>query len=258
MSMVQQNWNAEPSTILCVDDDTYLAELLVFALSRAGYKVFAAANGTRALEIAHTEPIDLAILDVGLPDTSGLHLCAQLRKTLHIPVILLTARHSDQDILSGFGEGADDYVCKPFTMQVLLYRLRAVLRRAAPAFAARTLVENTASPTEGYFNAEYNELQGIGGCVKLTPTEGKILQLLIMNEGHTLSPERILDRLWSTDSESCVSVIKTHIRRLRNKLALAFGDVQIIHTVPGVGYSIRQWPRRQVVGAELALRETFR
>jgi len=118
--------------ILCVDDDPYLTDLLRYGFAREGFEVVSAATGREGLRLARTEPVDLVILDVNMPDMNGFKVLAALRAFATTPVITLTAHNQDEDVVAGFGGGADDYVTKPFSMQVLATRVKAVLRRAAP------------------------------------------------------------------------------------------------------------------------------
>jgi DNA-binding response OmpR family regulator len=236
--------DSDPARVLCVDDDVYLTELLDYALTREGFVVQVAHTATQALEAVERERPDALILDVNLPGADGFTLCGHFRTALKLPVIMLTARHAEEEIIAGFGQGADDYITKPFSMQVLIYRLRAVLRRTRAASSTSSTTPTRANYRLGdaLFNAAYNEITYNDTCIKLTPTEGKILHLLITHEGQVLPAERIMARVASFDTQSDVTVIKTHIRNLRMKIARALGDAPVIHTVPGSGYSLRQLP----------------
>ncbi|HWE64815.1 MAG TPA: response regulator transcription factor [Chloroflexota bacterium] len=231
---------ARGRTILYVDDDSYLTDLMRYALSREGYTVQIANSGAAALRTAQAHRPDLVILDLNLPDTDGFALCSQFRTELHLPVIILSGRHSDEDIITGYDRGADDYITKPFSMHVLTYRMEAVLRRANPALADSN-TKRLLRVHDGWFDTEQHLVSRNGATVKLTATESKIFQLLLTNEGQALSADRILDEIWDYDSETNVSVIKTHIRYLRSKLITIF-DIPVIHTVRGLGYAFRRTP----------------
>jgi len=237
--------------LLCVDDDTYLADLLRYALSRVGYSVQLAHSGAAALRAAQAGRPDLVIADVNLPDIDGFQLCAQLRGQYHLPVILLTGRHMDDDVLTGFDHGAQDYVAKPFSMRVLMCRVEAVLRRANPATAEHT-TKRLRRVHSGWFDTEQQQISGNGVTVKLTATESKILELLLANAGQVLSAERIMDELWDEESDTYASVVKTHIRYLRSKLATVFGTLTVIETVRGLGYTFQrssaETPLEEVAG----------
>jgi DNA-binding response OmpR family regulator len=225
--------------ILCVDDDAYLTDLLRYALTQAGYVVQVASSGADALSTGLAERPDLVLLDANLPDADGFELCARFRTSWHVPVIMLTARKADEEVLAGFESGADDYVTKPFTMQVLVYRVQAVLRRTrqdrAPVQAETTLYRLPG----GTFNAHTNEIAGRHGVVKVTRSEGRILHLLLSHQGQILSAEQILERVWGHETESDASVIKTHIRHLRSRIAEATGEPEVIQTMRGLGYVLR-------------------
>ncbi|HWE60277.1 MAG TPA: response regulator transcription factor [Chloroflexota bacterium] len=250
--MAKQN-GGNPTRVLCVDDDVYLTELLEYALSREGFMVRIAHTATQALEAAERERPDVVILDVNLPGADGFTLCAHFRTVVRLPVIMLSARHTEEEVIAGFGQGADDYVTKPFSMQVLVHRLHALVRRtrAAALPGANTATRANYRLGEALFNAAYNEISHHDACIKLTPTEGKILHLLLSHEGQVLPAERIMSRVQSFDTQSDVTVIKTHIRNLRIKIARALGDTPVIHTVPGSGYTLRQ-PTPRAEHRELA------
>lgn len=227
--------------ILCVDDDQYLTDLLRYALAREGFEVLMAHTGREALKLLRAESLDLVILDVNIPDMNGFKVLSSLRAFSQIPVVMLTARAQDEDIIAGFGQGADDYVAKPFSVQVLINRVKAVLRRVKPhpeqlpAGGPSYYIQNSV------FEAELNEIVAPDNArVKLTPTESRILHLLFLHEGQVLSAERIMERIWGYDSESDVNVIKTHIRHLREKIGSLPHSPQPIRTLPGVGYMVNQ------------------
>jgi len=225
--------------ILCIDDDHYLTDLLRYGLTRADFDVVTADSGRDGLRLARTERVDLIILDVNIPDMNGFKVLAALRTFATIPVIMLTARAQDEDIIAGFGQGADDYVAKPFSMQVLVTRVKAVLRRAEARTTevAETPNEQTYSVGGSLLDADTHELTAPDGThVRLTPTESRILQLLISHEGQVLSGERIMERIWGYNSDSDVNVIKTHVRHLREKIVKLPNKPQPIRTIPGVGY----------------------
>jgi len=234
------------SKVLCIDDDHYLTDLLRYGLTRANFDVATTNSGREGLRLVRVERFDLVILDVNIPDMNGFKVLTALRTFSAIPVIMLTARAQDEDIIAGFGEGADDYVAKPFSMQVLVTRVKAVLRRGM----MRTIEPVEIATRQAYhvagavLDTETNELTAEGAegegeaRVRLTPTESRILQLLLAHEGQVLSAERIMERIWGYNSASDVNVIKTHIRRLREKMLQLPGAPQPIRTLPGVGYAL--------------------
>jgi len=233
------------TTILCVDDDPYLTDLLRYGFEREGFNVVTANTGREGVRRARAEPVDLVLLDVNLPDLDGFKVLTALRAVSHVPVIMLTARQLEGDVIMGLGQGADDYVAKPFSMQVLITRVKAVLRRAAAQHvaAAESAVEDLMGHTYqvagARLDADMHALIAPDGIqVRLTPTESRILQLLAAHTGQALSGEHLIERLWGYASESNVNVIKTHIRHLREKLAQLPGSPQPIRTVPGAGYAL--------------------
>jgi len=237
--------------ILCVDDDQYLTDLLRYALAREGFEVRMAHSGRDALRLIRAESLDLIILDVNIPDMNGFKVLSSLRTFSQIPVVMLTARSQDEDIIAGFGQGADDYVAKPFSVQVLINRIKAVLRRAKPQPEQLPAGSATYQIQGAVFDAELNEIVGHEVRVRLTPTESRILHLLFLHEGQVLSAERIMERIWGYDSESDVNVIKTHIRHLREKISSLPESPQPLRTLPGVGYVINQTDEHgQILGPQ--------
>lgn len=231
------------ATLLCVDDDPDLADLLRFACLREGFTTLLVATARDGLGLARTVPVDLVLLDADLPDRDGVALLVDLCASSSIPVILLSTRGRDEDVIAGMTDGADDYVVKPFSMQVLMARVNAVLRRRAlsPAALRAGRVENArvydlaAAPLD----VDSNELMSPDGTrVRLTPTEVRILQVLLTHPGQVLSAARILEQIHEAARGTDANVIKTHVRHLRAKMLQLAGHLQPIHTVPGVGYVV--------------------
>lgn len=248
--MSQQVSGTAAAQVLCVDDDAYLSDLLRYALTSAGYSVQLASTGSTALHVAQHNPPDVAIVDVNLPDTDGFALCASLRHDLNIPVIMLTARHLEADVVAGFEHGADDYITKPFNMKILLARLRTALARAQGTARVSDKKKRRFRLGSAVFNAEYNQIVAGSRAIKLTRTEGSILELLVTHEGQVFTAGRLIEQARGYDSETNPAVIKTHILNLRAKIARAIGDVQVIHTVSGLGYTYRQAPQAAREGNE--------
>lgn len=225
--------------VLCIDDDADLTDLLQYALTREGFTVHVANTPEQAHAAVKSDPPDLILLDVNLPARVGFDLCLHFRTMWHIPVILVTALRTEEDEVSAFEYGADGYITKPFTMKVLVQRVRAVLRSTQATPVNRTAERPMHRLGPALFNASFNEIMGNGRSARLTPMEGKILQVLLMCEGQVVSAERIMSRVMRYDSETSVNVVKTHIRNLRIKIATVMGDVEVIRTVPGSGYMLR-------------------
>lgn len=224
--------------ILLVDDDTDLLDVTAYALRREGFNVIVATDGHQALRRWETDHPHLVILDVGLPRISGFDVCRRIRQGSSTPVILLTGLGSDEHVVQGFRQGADDYVTKPFSPRQLAMRIRAVWRRSVQAGdvePARELVAGELS-----LDVESHEVHHPGGVVRLTPTEFRLLYMLAINQGRVVSGPRLVEYAWGYDG-SDTSLLKTHICHIRQKLNLGRGTIS---AVPGVGYRLSQLERR--------------
>ena len=221
--------------ILLVEDEEKLARMVELELTYEGYGVEKAPDGRAGLELALSGQFDLVLLDIMLPRMSGMEVLRRLRKESQVPVIMLTARDSVVDKVSGLDSGADDYVTKPFAIEELLARIRAALRKrpAAPA-EERDLL--TAGPLA--MDVERHEVTVDGRAVELTRREFDLLHYLLENKGKVISRESLLDHVWGFDFVGETNAVDVYIRFLRSKIDEAFG-VKLIHTVRGVGYVIR-------------------
>ena len=221
-----------------MDDDTYLTDLLRYALTREGYAVQVAVGGAQALKLAAQAPPDAALLDVNLPDTTGYELCDRLQRHLHIPVILLTARGSDEDTLTGFARGADDYVANRSACRCCCVGCTRCCdaRRLGPSRSTRRVPLYRIGTSS--FNAEQNHLSSASQGAKLAATEGRLLRLLLTHEGQVFSADRMIELLWDYDTETSDGAVK-RTSTIGTKLAAVLGDVSVIYTVPGMGYTIR-------------------
>jgi two-component system phosphate regulon response regulator PhoB len=229
---------AADKTVLIVEDETDLADLLRFNLEREGYKCSHASNGTHALEELRRRQPDLLILDRMLPGMSGDELIARIRQTedtVALPVLMLTAKAEESDELVGFAIGADDYVTKPFSMKVLLARVDALLRRAA----APQSEANVFSMGPLTLDRSRRELRIDDETVTLTSTEFGILWELMAARGRVLSRDQLIDKVLGTCAVVTDRTIDVHIAALRRKLGSASS---FIHTIRGVGYAMRPQP----------------
>ncbi|MES5820677.1 response regulator transcription factor [Streptomyces sp. RG80] len=226
--------------LLVVDDEPTVRELLCAALRHAGFTVTAAATGQEALRGARTVSPDLVLLDVMLPDMDGFEVIRRLRerydpaagpRTGHIPVVFLTARDTTRDKIDGLQLGGDDYVTKPFDLQELIARIRAVLRRTSGDPTALLRVADLELDPEGV------QTTRAGEPIRLSPTEFRLLRYLMANAGRTVSKAQILDRVWDYDFSGDTGIVDTYISYLRRKLDN--GGPKLIHTVHGVGYVLR-------------------
>ena len=220
--------------VLVVDDEPSITDLLGTALRYMGYRVTTAANGYQALEAAGTASPDVIILDVMLPDLDGFEVCRRLREAHDfVPVIFLTAKDAEDDRITGFVRGGDDYVTKPFSLEELTLRIGALLRRT------RGDEERTARLR--YRDLEMDEdrhqVWRAGEEVQLSPTEFRLLRYLLLNPERVLSKQQILDHVWQYDFNGEEDVVETYISYLRRKIDRV--EPRLIQTVRGFGYTIR-------------------
>ncbi|RIK07247.1 MAG: DNA-binding response regulator [Acidobacteria bacterium] len=221
--------------ILVVDDEPSITDLVSTALKFVGFGVATAGNGRDALAMLQRFEPDLVILDVMLPDVDGFELCSRMRASgEQVPVIFLTARDEDDDKISGLEQGGDDYVTKPFSLEELVARVRAVLRRSGKVepdqperLSCGDLVIDTAT---------HRVLRG-GAEIELSPTEFRLLRFLMINSGKVVSKSEILDHVWQYDFGGNANVVETYISYLRRKVDQ--GKPKLIQTVRGFGYSLR-------------------
>ncbi|MCO6005184.1 response regulator transcription factor [Actinoallomurus purpureus] len=221
--------------VLVVDDEPYLADLVATALRYEGFEPAVAGTGAEALTQVTAFRPDLIVLDVMLPDGSGLDTCRRLRRNgCEAPVVFLTARDATEDKITGLTVGGDDYVTKPFSLEELIARIRAVLRRTSRpggAATARLAFADLEIDEDAYVVSRG------GTTLELTPTEFKLLRYLVINAGRVLSKRQILDHVWNYDFGGNDGVVQTYISYLRRKVDAV--DPPLIHTVPRIGYVLR-------------------
>ena len=217
--------------ILVVDDETEIADLIEVYLKNENYTVFKFYTAQEALNCIETTPIDLAILDIMLPDMDGFALCRRIRQKFYFPIIMLTAKGSEEDKLKGYDLGADDYMTKPFGIMELLSRVKALLRRSAGAQTKRLEVGNLVLDDERHIVTVNGE-----NC-ELTFKEYELLKLLMANCGMVLTREVIMERVWGTDFEGESRTLDMHIKTLRQKLG---EEGSMIRTVRNVGYLLEK------------------
>jgi two-component system, OmpR family, phosphate regulon response regulator PhoB len=221
--------------LLLVEDDRALAELLIWHFEREGYEIVRTADGDEALVLAEERTPDLVILDWMIEGVSGIEVCRRLRRkesTAAVPIIMLTARGEESDRIRGLETGADDYVTKPFSPRELLARVGAVLRRVRPALAGEQL-----SYADLEMDVNSHRVRRGGKPVQLGPTEFRLLRHLMENPGRVFSRERLLDSVWSHDSDIDARTVDVHVRRLRKALNEG-GLPDLIRTVRSAGYSL--------------------
>ena len=222
--------------ILLVEDEEKLARMVELELQYEGYEVEKAFDGRFGLELAVSGRFDLILLDIMLPALSGMEVLRRLRRDSQVPVIMLTARDTVVDKVSGLDSGADDYITKPFAIEELLARIRAALRKRPARQEAEPQVLR-AGPLS--LDPDRHQVSVNGEQVALTRREFDLLRYLLENQGRVISRESLLDHVWGFDFVGETNAVDVYIRFLRSKIDERFG-VKLIHTVRGVGYVIRE------------------
>jgi two-component system OmpR family response regulator len=220
--------------VLVVDDEDSITDLVATALRYVGFEVAVASNGRQALERAAAFRPELVVLDVMLPDLDGFEVVRRLRSDgLRVPIVFLTARDATEDKVAGLTIGGDDYVTKPFSLEELVARVRAVLRRTSggPEQSGRLQIADLEMDEDSH------QVWRAGQAVELTATEFKLLRYLMMNARRVLSKAQILDHVWQYDFGGDGSIVETYISYLRKKVDST--EPRLIHTVRGVGYTLR-------------------
>lgn len=222
--------------ILVVDDEKLLVKGIKFNLENEGYTVDACYDGQTAVDMARAGGYDLIILDLMMPQKDGLEACQEIRSFSTVPIIMLTARSEDSDVLMGFESGADDYVTKPFNILMLKARARALLRRAAMTAAPEA--EHSGVIRCGHISIDEQRRSAWKGDkpVELTMKEFDLILFLMKNPGKVYSRESLLDLVWGYDYQGDTRTVDVHIRRLREKLELDPAQPRYIVTKWGVGY----------------------
>jgi DNA-binding response OmpR family regulator len=227
-----------PTRILVIDDEPAVTDLLAYNLRAANYEVLLAADGGEGLKLARQANPDLILLDLMLPIVDGLDVCRELRKTSGVPVIMITARGEESDRVVGLELGADDYVCKPFSMRELLARIRAVLRRQRPDDNDQPPSHILRGKASLELDTESRAVTVAGADLTLTRLEFDLLALLLSNAGRVLKRERLLEQVWGYDFVGDTRSVDSAIKRLRGKLRAACTEADCIETVRGVGYRV--------------------
>ena len=220
--------------ILVVDDEKLLVKGIKFNLENDGYEVAAAYDGEEAVELAKSGDFDLIILDIMMPKMTGLEACMQIREFSNVPIIMLTAKGEDMDKLIGFEQGTDDYLTKPFNILELKARIRALLRRSAPAETKEECTRITCGDIT-LDTSERNAYKN-GKAVELTAREFDLMELLMKNPGHVYSRENQLDIIWGYEYQGEIRTVDVHVRRLREKLERVPAQPEYSMTKWGVGY----------------------
>ncbi|WP_309069575.1 response regulator transcription factor [Microbacterium sp.] len=228
--------DGNPVRVLVVDDEQMLTDLLSMALKMEGWEVRTAASGFEALATAKEFKPDSLVLDIMMPDLDGMSVLQRLRQAGDdVPVLFLTAKDAVADRVAGLTAGGDDYVTKPFSLEEVVARLRALMRRSGTAHAAED--EPILRVGDLSLNEDSHEVERGGAEIELTATEFELLRFLMRNERKVVSKAQILDRVWSYDFGGRSSVVELYISYLRKKIDA--GRDPLIHTVRGVGYMIK-------------------
>jgi two-component system response regulator MprA len=219
--------------ILVVDDDPEILSFIKRGLVFEGYKVATAMDGKEALRLARDDAPDVVILDVMLPGLDGLEVCSRLRQVSHVPILMLTAKGTVSDKVAGLDSGADDYLVKPFALDELLARVRALLRRSQPAN------EPVLQFADLVLNPTSREVMRGGQQLQLTAREFDLLELFLRHPRQVLTASVIFERIWGYDFGGESNIIHVYVRYLRAKLE-SQGRTKLIHTVRGVGYVLKE------------------
>ena len=220
--------------ILIADDDLELLALIGFTLSQSGFAVVKAGDGMAALRIFAQEVPDLVLLDINMPGATGFEVCARIREQSRVPVMMLTARGEEEDLVKALELGADDYLNKPFSPRTLIARVKALLRRAG-------LEANAAPMAAGRLKLDIDEHTvqvGNAAPVRLTKLETRLLQMLLMNAGHTVSSDRLLMQVWGHKGAGDRQLLKQLVHRVRHKIEIDPAVPQLLQTAPGAGYKL--------------------
>ena len=224
--------------LLVVDDEPNIRDLLASSLRFAGFDVLSAEDGASAYRLATEESPDLIVLDVMLPDMDGFTVTRRLREAgVNVPVLFLTARDDMRDKIQGLTVGGDDYVTKPFGLEEVVARIRAILRRTR---GSETEDDGTLRVGDLVLDEDAHEVHRAGVDIDLSPTEFKLLRYLMINEGRVVSKMQILDHVWEYDWDGEAAIVESYISYLRRKLAVEGAGGELIHTRRGVGYILRE------------------
>jgi two-component system KDP operon response regulator KdpE len=229
---------ADGETVLVVDDEPRLVRLVREVLTAVGYRVLSAGDGAEALETLAIEQPDLVLMDIMLPgEMDGYDVCTQVREFSAVPIIMLTAKTREVDMLHGFDVGADDYLTKPFSAKELIARVKAVLRRSRMA-GKETVVTADLTCGDLVISFARRKVNVQGQEVALTPTEFRLLQQLALNSNRVILHEDLLTSVWGPEYRDDIDYLRTYVRHLRRKIEENPSDPRYIVTTPGVGYML--------------------
>jgi len=225
---------AGATRVLVVDDEPSITDLVSMALRYEQFDVRVAKNGREALDTVESFSPDLAVLDIMMPGIDGFEVARRLRNQgIRLPILFLTARDATEDKIRGLTLGGDDYMTKPFSVEELVARIRAILRRVQPAAASQSRL----AFADLELDEDTHEVWRAGREIDLTATEFKLLRYLLLNARRVLSKDQILDHVWNYDFGGNANIVETYVSYLRRKVDAE--EAPLIHTVRGVGYSLR-------------------
>ena len=222
--------------ILIVEDETSFSEAISFLLGKEGFETDVAENGRIALELFKSHSYDLVLLDLMIPEVSGIEVCRAIRTTSMVPIIMLTAKDSEVDKVVGLELGADDYVTKPYSSRELVARIKAVLRRGTPESADADSSSAIQSAGNIRMDVERHQVTVNGTLINLPLKEFELLEFLMRNEGRVLTRGQLIDRVWGGDYYGDTKTLDVHIKRLRSKIEEDSANPQLIQTIRGLGY----------------------
>ncbi|MBF6590643.1 MAG: response regulator transcription factor [Ktedonobacterales bacterium] len=227
---------AAPRRVLIVDDEPSIREVLTHYLTRVGYEVVQAADGPEALRLATARPPDLVVLDLMLPGLDGLEVCRRLRAWSAVPIVMLTARGEQEDILRGFGLGADDYVTKPFSPREVVVRVQAIMRRIEATTVPAMALDGAVRFGSLVIQPPLRRAERDGQVLDLTAKEFDLLHFLTSHPNLVFTRQQLLDHVWGYDYFGDASTVTVHIHRLREKVETDPAHPRHLKTVWGVGY----------------------
>ena len=230
------------ANILVCDDDKDIVEAISIYLEQEGYTIFKAYDGLDAINILHSQPVDLLIIDIMMPKLDGIRATLKIREENPLPIIILSAKSEDADKILGLNIGADDYVTKPFNPLELVARVKSQIRRFTKLGSTAGVKENEAVYSTGglVINDDQKMVTVDGEPIKLTPIEYNILLLLVKNQGRVFSIEQIYESIWNEEALGADNTVAVHIRHIREKIEINPKDPRYLKVVWGVGYKVEK------------------
>jgi DNA-binding response OmpR family regulator len=233
----------ESYSVLIIEDDKHIVELLTIHLQDLGCKIISASDGRRGLELAIQEPYDLIILDLMLPGLNGMEICRRIRQNdFYTPILMLTAKSEEIDKVIGLETGADDYLTKPFSIREFIARVKVIFRRKENNIHVKDSLSTSSIISFGNLQVDLDKSKVMidGGRIELSPMEFDLLVLLISNPGKSFSRKRLLKLVWGYDFEGYEHTVNSHINRLRGKIEDDVSTPKYILTTWGVGYRFNE------------------